>query len=412
MGESWGDCQPHDVIEHESDRVGSDWAHLSDLAEVNPRSPSPTDGETVSFVAMADVSESGVIDNIKLRKTSTGYTPFVVGDVLVAKITPCFENGKGAHVRGLPTRCGLGSTEFHVLRPRSTTSDRYLYHLTRTSRFRVRGEGLMSGSAGQRRVPTEFFSRYAVRMPPFEEQRRIAAILDSIDETIQATERVVAKLDTTLSALDQSSFSGTGAGGQVRLGDECRVLGGKRLPAGHTYSTTLAQYRYLRVVDFYEQSVDYESLAALSKSTFDALSRYEIQSGELFISIAGSIGYVGVNEPPAGTRTVLTENAARIVPSDSFIPAFLALQMNSRGVRDQIRAEIGVGAGVPKLALHRVANLRVSCPESSIQQEVVQRHQAWRTARDSEVSRVGKLRMLRSGLASDLLSGRVRTVPA
>ena len=91
-------------------------------AEINPRSPSPTDGETVSFVAMADVSESGVIDNVELRKTSTGYTLFAVGDVLVAKITPCFENGKGAHVRGLPTRCGLGSTEFHVLRPRSTTS--------------------------------------------------------------------------------------------------------------------------------------------------------------------------------------------------------------------------------------------------------------------------------------------------
>ena len=197
MGESRGERQPHDVIERASDRVGSDWAYLSDLAEVNPRSPSPTDGETVSFVAMADVSESGVIDNVELRKTSTGYTPFAVGDVLVAKITPCFENGKGAHVQGLPTRCGLGSTEFHVLRPRSTTSDRYLYHLTRTSQFRLRGEGLMSGSAGQRRVPTEFFSRYAVRLPPLEEQRWIAEILDTIDETIQATERVIVKRTAT-----------------------------------------------------------------------------------------------------------------------------------------------------------------------------------------------------------------------
>ena len=201
MGESRGERQPHDVIERASDRVGSDWAYLSDLAEVNPRSPSPTDGETVSFVAMADVSESGVIDNVELRKTSTGYTPFAVGDVLVAKITPCFENGKGAHVQGLPTRCGLGSTEFHVLRPRSTTSDRYLYHLTRTSQFRLRGEGLMSGSAGQRRVPTEFFSRYAVRLPPLEEQRWIAEILDTIDETIQATERVIVKRTAKLEGL-------------------------------------------------------------------------------------------------------------------------------------------------------------------------------------------------------------------
>ena len=208
MGESWSDCQPHDVMEHESDRVGTDWAYLSDLAEVNPRSPSPTDGETVSFVAMADVSESGVIDNLELRKASTGYTPFAVGDVLVAKITPCFENGKGAHVRGLPTRCGLGSTEFHVLRPRSTTSDRYLYHLTRTSQFRRQGEGLMSGSAGQRRVPTEFFSRYAVRMPPLEEQRRIAEILDTIDETVQANEQQRDKLRRLRSGLASDLLSG------------------------------------------------------------------------------------------------------------------------------------------------------------------------------------------------------------
>lgn len=214
MGESWSDVRPEDLMGHESDRVGTGWAYLSDLAEVNPRSPSPSDGEAVSFVAMADVSESGVIDNFELREASAGYTPFAVGDVLVAKITPCFENGKGAHVRGLPTHCGQGSTEFHVLRPRSTTSDRYLYHLTRTSQFRLQGEGLMSGSAGQRRVPTEFFGRYIVRMPPLEEQRRITEILDTIDETIQATERVIAKLKEVrrgllLDVLD-TYFSGSG----------------------------------------------------------------------------------------------------------------------------------------------------------------------------------------------------------
>ena len=232
MSESWSDWQPHDVMEHESDRVGTDWAYLSDLAEVNPRSPSPIDGETVSFVAMADVSESGVIDNVELRKASTGYTPFAVGDVLVAKITPCFENGKGAHVRGLSTRCGLGSTEFHVLRPRSTTSDRYLYHLTRTSQFRLQGEGLMSGSAGQRRVPTEFFSRYAVRMPPLEEQRRIAEILDTIDESIQATERVIAKYESVLEGLLQSASLGC-PGTEYPLfaiSDFCSLFAGRTPP--------------------------------------------------------------------------------------------------------------------------------------------------------------------------------------
>ena len=230
MAESSINYRLDGAAQKESARDGADWVPLNDLAEVNPRSSAPTDGETVSFVAMEDVSETGVIDNFELRRASTGYTPFAVGDVLVAKITPCFENGKGAHVQDLPTRRGLGSTEFHVLRARPTTSDRYLYHLTRTSHFRLRGEGMMSGSAGQRRVPTEFFGRYAVRMPSLEEQRRIAEILDTIDETIQASRRVIEKLSEVKNGLllnvSDTYFPGSGPLSlrASRSADECVVL--------------------------------------------------------------------------------------------------------------------------------------------------------------------------------------------
>ena len=261
-------------------------------------------------------------------------------------------------------------------------------------------------------LDTSRLDQVPLLLPPLEEQRRIAEVLETVDATIQATERVLAKLATISSALGEASLSGVGTDDLVRLGDECRVLGGKRLPAGHAYSPTQTQYRYLRVVDFYRRNVDYESLAALSESTFHALRRYEIRSGELFISIAGSIGHVGVNQPPSGMKTILTENAARIVPSGSLVPGFLALQMNSRGVREQVRAEIGTGGGVPKLALHRVANLRVSCPDISVQKEVARRHEIGWATQDAETRKLDKLRKLRAGLAADLLSGRVRTVAA
>ncbi len=181
---------------------------LSDLAEINPRTPSPTLHATVSFLPMADVSESGFIKNIHLKKASSGYTPFVAGDVLVAKITPCFENGKGAHAQAIPTRCGQGSTEFHVLRARSDAHSRYLYHVTRTGEFRRRGEGLMSGSAGQQRVPSEFFNLYTIMKPPMEEQRRIAEILDAADESIRVHERERDKLKQLRSGLAADLLSG------------------------------------------------------------------------------------------------------------------------------------------------------------------------------------------------------------
>ena len=297
----------------------------------------------------------------------------------------------------------------HRLRATSDANPRFMRHYfefaAMAGSFRA-----LTGQTSIGHLPRANLVRWPVPIPPLEEQRRIAEILDTIDETIQATERVIAKLDTISSALGEASLSGVSTEDLVRLGDGCRVLGGKRLPAGHTYSPTQTPYRYLRVVDFYRRNVDYESLAALSESTFQGLSRYEIRSGELFISIAGSIGHVGVNQPPTGMRTILTENAARVVPSDSFVPSYLAIQMNAPHVRAQVRAEIGTGGGVPKLALHRVANLRVSCPDISVQKEVARRYEVGWATRQAETRRLDKLRELRTGLAADLLSGRVRTV--
>ncbi|MDE0138689.1 MAG: restriction endonuclease subunit S [bacterium] len=284
----------------------------------------------------------------------------------------------------------------------------HLLQLAETKRIAER----FSGGTAIHNLGSDFFGRYRVHVPPLEEQRRIGEILDTVDEAIQTTERVIAKLDTIAGALAEACISRVGTEDLVRLGDECRVLGGKRLPAGHAYSHTQTPYRYLRVVDFYRRNVDYDSLAALSEATFQALGRYEIRSGELFISIAGSIGYVGVNQPPPGMRTILTENAARIVPSKSLVPSYLALQMNSSAVRAQVRAEIGTGGGVPKLALHRVANVRVSCPDTRTQNEVAQWYESARAARDAEARRLEKLRKFRVGLAADLLSGEVRAVPA
>ena len=331
-----------------------------------------------------------------------------VGDVVVSKDGTI---GRVARIDTLPGPATLNGTMM-LVRPHPKDLDhRFLAHSLGGQAFQKLIADRVSGSS----IPHLFqrdLVRLKLRMPPLEEQRRIAEILDTIDEVIRATEHIIAKLDATATALNLASFSEADTGELVRLGDTCRLLGGKRLPAGHSYSSKQTEYRYLRVVDFYKRSVDYEGLAALSASTFEALRRYEIRSGELFISIAGSIGYVGVNRPPTGMRTILTENAARIVPSDSFVPAFLALQMNSPVVSDQVRAEIGTGGGVPKLALHRVANLRVSCPSPRVQEGVTRLHEAGRAARDSESTRLDKLRQLRSGLAADLLSGRVRSVVA
>ena len=191
------------------DSFNVDWLPISGIAEINPAVPSPVDGEIVSFVCMADVSIAGMIENFELRSASKskGYTPFIAGDVLVAKITPSFKNGKGAYLQDMSTSCGLGSTEFYVLRAKSHVSKRYLFHLTRTSGFRARGESMIEGSA-QQRVPRDFFDRYMIRLPPIEEQQRIAEILDTVDETIRANQQQLDKLQKLRAGLADDLLSG------------------------------------------------------------------------------------------------------------------------------------------------------------------------------------------------------------
>lgn len=161
---------------------------LGEVAEVNPtldgaiRTQDAT--SEVPFLPMASVSEGGAVTYAEERTLGSvikGYTAFAKGDVLLAKITPCFENGKAAYLCDLPSPIGFGSTEFHVMRPGPELDGRYLFHFIRSPRFREAGERNMTGTAGQKRVPTGFLQSYKLVLPPLAEQRRIAALLDRAD---------------------------------------------------------------------------------------------------------------------------------------------------------------------------------------------------------------------------------------
>jgi type I restriction enzyme S subunit len=165
----------------------SDWStvSLAEVCTINPRlgrSDRPDDDEPVSFVPMAALDEArGVIvagEARQYRSVAKGYTAFQDGDVLFAKITPCMENGKAAVARKLIGGLGFGSTEFHVLRPGPRLDREYLFHWIRRPDFRRQAKAHFTGTAGQQRVPTSFLEGVRLPLPPLDEQRRIADILD------------------------------------------------------------------------------------------------------------------------------------------------------------------------------------------------------------------------------------------
>lgn len=186
-------------------------APLSEIAELNPALQdrlAPT--ESVAFVPMASVdAAAGCVATMSQRPfadVSKGYTPMLSGDLLVAKITPCFENGKIAQAM-LPVRYGFGSTEFHVVRPRANRIDaRYLLHYLRLQRIRKEGEKRMTGSAGQRRVPQAFLADLPVPFPSIPEQRRIAAILDQTEALRTQRRKALGLLDHLRASIFVSMF--------------------------------------------------------------------------------------------------------------------------------------------------------------------------------------------------------------
>lgn len=162
----------------------------------------------VSFMPMDALREWGGIcleTTKQLSEVSSGYTCFRDGDVLVAKITPCFENGKGAVARGLANAVGLGTTELHVIRPGRRLCADFLAYVTFSQPFRCLGQVEMRGAAGQQRVPEEFIKNFPVPLPPLSEQHAIAAFLDRetarIDMLVTKNERLIELLQEKRSAL-------------------------------------------------------------------------------------------------------------------------------------------------------------------------------------------------------------------
>ena len=162
---------------------------LGDCCELNPRRPNLTLKETdkVSFVPMPSVSENGYLQDVtdeEYGKVKKGFTYFESNDVLFAKITPCMENGKGAIAEGLTNNIGMGSTEFHVLRPIEGVSSPYwLLALTRLPIFRERASKNMTGTGGQKRVPANYLENFMVGLPPIEEQNRFENIYKQADKS-------------------------------------------------------------------------------------------------------------------------------------------------------------------------------------------------------------------------------------
>lgn len=157
----------------------------------------------------------------KYSEVSKGFSSFIDNDTIIAKITPCFENGKGAQLENLVNGIGFGSTEFHVLRAKKNICAEYIYFLTNSTEFRIRGEMNMQGSAGQKRVSTDYLKLVKFNVPTLiEEQKQIALVLKTADKEIEVLNTKLSCLHEEKKALMQQLLTGKR---RVKVEDEMEV---------------------------------------------------------------------------------------------------------------------------------------------------------------------------------------------
>ena len=197
----------------------ADWQNITigEVVTISPKKEKAIDDDTdVSFSSMhlmsSSLSEHLTYEIKKWADVKKGFTVFRNNDVLLAKITPCFENGKSAVAQDLINGIGTGSTEFMVLRSSNQILPKFLYFLVNTPDFRQAGIHNMTGSVGHKRVPKDFVSTWAFSLPPLAEQTEIVAILESkltaCDQLADELAKQLKQAEMLKQAVLKAAFSG------------------------------------------------------------------------------------------------------------------------------------------------------------------------------------------------------------
>jgi len=344
-------------------------------AEARQRIPGK---ELVSFVPMEDLGiDQKVMVSTKTRPledVAGSYTYFADGDVLLAKITPCFENGKLGIADNLTNGIGFGSSEYIVFRPSPVIDKEWLYYFLSRQSFREEGAARMSGAVGHKRVSKEFIESYPIPVPPLPEQHRIVAILDEAFDGIATAKANAEKNLQNARALFeshlQSVFTQRGEGWvEKRLDDLYRIGSSKRVLKSQWKSEGVPFYRGREVTKLAADGfVDNELFISEEHYAQFAKQTGVPAAGDIVITAIGTIGNAHVVR--AEDRFYFKDASVLWMKRISDICTdFTSFWLKSPLFFDQL--DRGNGATVDTLTIQRLQSMKICIPSVAVQQEIV-----------------------------------------
>jgi len=325
---------------------------------------------------------SGEITKKDLRTigaVKTRYTPFQEGDVLFAKITPCMENGKCAIAKDLTNRIGFGSTEFHVVRPKSSIIAEWIYYNLRQQNVRDDAKGWMRGTAGQQRVPQIFLEELEIPLPPLPDQQRIAAILQKADR-LRRLRRYARQLsDTYLQSVFLEMFGDVNANHfRWEIKEFAELI--KGFEAGVNYlpiadGEVASDWRVLKI-----SAVTWGEFNPSESKPISPNVKFNetivVKRGDLLMSRANTTELVGAvsmvtHWPP---KVLLPDKLWRVrfISKSKVWPEYVLYYLRQKSIR-KIIGELATGSSgsMKNISMEKAKTLPVMVPPSHLQDEFV-----------------------------------------
>ena len=350
-------------------------AKIGDICTINPSKKAiseQSDDTLVSFVPMADLGEYRMVfiprETKQLSEVSASYTYFENNDVLVAKVTPCFENGKAGVARGLVNGVGFGSSEYYVLRCGQDVLPEWLYFCIMHPFFRNPAITQMTGTGGLQRVPRNFIKDFEIPLPQLNVQQEIVAEIEGYQKVIDGARAVIDNYKPQIPIDPEWEM--------VELEKICQINPNTINPQTAYPEKTI---NYIDIASVENETGRFLGYNEIKSDDAPSRARREVKAGDVLLSTV---------RPNLKAFTLLKELKPRSVASTGFAvlrsksevvdPKFLLSAIFGRNVVDQMIGMMGKGA-YPSINQKDVASVKIPLPPLETQKAIVAEIEAEQT---------------------------------
>lgn len=344
-----------------------------------------------------------------LGEVIKAYTYFADNDVLIAKITPCFENGKMGIARNLENGVGFGSSEYFVLRPTDSLLSEYLYYFLRQEFVIENGRGIMTGAVGHRRVPGEYLENLEIPLPPLEKQ---CAIVEKLDSAFAEIELIAVKTEEEKSEskelfrqICKEFFQNLYPTGYSSLKDLSRVITKGTTPTSIGQNFVSKGINFLKVESLDQVGGFVENkFAFIDADCHQVLGRSQLQKDDLLVSIAGALGRTAMVTDEVLPANINQALALVRLPSESKILPQFIFSLFQAGFFDEVVGNMSAGAAQQNLSLAQIGSFQIPILDSKQQLMFIAFIANLMECTDEFVAAMNRKKELLSELKSSVLS--------